>query len=79
MRRRHEIDRIRPGATLLALAGAAIVGLLVGLDALAPPFITGSGGKWVRPENDYNAYLVAWHYFVADHWRFPIFSLPQMG
>lgn len=79
MRRGHDIDRTRTGATFLALAGAAIVGLLVGLDALAPPFITGSGGKWVRPENDYDAYLVAWNYFVADHWRFPLFSLPQMG
>ena len=31
MRRGHDIDRTRTGAALLALAGAAIVGLLIGL------------------------------------------------
>jgi len=69
----------RPTSTLLSLAAAAIVGLVIGLQALSQPFITGTGGKWIRPENDYNAYLVAWNYFVVDAWRFPVFSLPQMG
>ena len=63
---------------LCMLAGAAI-GLAVGLKVLEPTFITGSDGKWVRPENDYNAYLVAWHYFVIDEWRLPLFALPLMG
>ena len=66
--------------SLLALgAGGGLVGLLIGLQALTPEFINGTGGKWVRPENDYNAYLVAWHYYVSDTWRLPLFSLPAMG
>ena len=56
-------SRIHPASptttTLLPLV--ATVGLVFGLQALAPPFITGAGGKWVRPENDYNPYLVACH------------------
>jgi hypothetical protein len=65
--------------SLLALGAAGVVGLLIGLQALTPEFINGTGGKWVRPENDYNAYLVAWHYYVSDTWRLPLFSLPAMG
>ena len=65
--------------SLLALGAAGLVGLLIGLQALTPEFINGTGGKWVRPENDYNAYLVAWHYYVSDTWRLPLFSLPAMG
>jgi len=55
------------------------VGLAVGLYALDPGFIAGTGGKWVRPENDYVAYLVAWNYYIADAWRFPVFNIPAMG
>lgn len=33
----------------------------------------------MRPENDFNAYLVAWHYYIVDGWRFPLFSVPAMG
>ena len=42
-------------------------------------FIAGTGGKWIRPENDYVAYLVAWNYYIVDTWRFPLFDLPAMG
>jgi hypothetical protein len=60
------------------LPGAA-VGALLGLLALPLGFISGTGRFWERPENDYNAYLVAWQYFLHDRWRFPLFDLPQMG
>ena len=56
-----------------------LVGITVGLQALDPQFIAGTGGKWTCPENDYNAYLVAWNYYVLDGWRLPLFSVPQMG
>jgi hypothetical protein len=69
---------IRNGTLAGPLAGG-LVGLVIALQALDPGFIAGTGGKWIRPENDYNAYLVAWNYFVVDAWRFPLFSLPQMG
>jgi hypothetical protein len=68
----------RRKAWFCTLAGAA-VGMGVGLLTLAPGFIAGTGGKWVRPENDYVAYLVAWHYYVVDAWRLPLFDLPAMG
>lgn len=64
---------------LAGLLAGGLVGLLIGLQALDPQFILGTGGKWVRPENDYIAYLVAWHYYVLDTWRLPLFSLPLMG
>ena len=69
-----------PGSRALAgmLAGG-LIGLIIGLQALDPQFILGTGGKWVRPENDYIAYLVAWNYYVLDTWRLPLFSLPLMG
>jgi Family of unknown function (DUF6311) len=67
-----------PAARWLVAAGAA-VGVIVGLAALDPRFILGSGGRWLRPDNDFNAYLVAWHYFVLDRWRLPLFSIPAMG
>lgn len=49
------------------------------LHALDPRFVAGTGGKWIRPDNDYNAYLVAWHYYIVDAWRLPLFSIPAMG
>jgi hypothetical protein len=61
------------------LGVGAVVGAVVALWALDLPFIAGSGGKWLRPENDFNAYLVAWHYFTADSWRWPLFVVPHMG
>ncbi len=60
------------------LAGAA-VGTAIALWRFAPEFITGTGGLWRGPRNDHIAYLVAWHYFVIDEWRLPLFSLPAMG
>ena len=61
------------------VAVGALIGLIVGLRVLDPQFIAGTGGKWVRPENDYIAYLVAWNYYIADSWRFPLFAIPGMG
>jgi hypothetical protein len=57
----------------------ALVGGLIALRTLEPAFIAGTGGKWLRPENDYVAYLVAWNYYVVDTWRWPLFDLPAMG
>ena len=68
-----------PGKRTLCLAAAALVGVAAGLLALDPQFIVGTGGKWLRPENDYNAYLVAWNYYIRDAWRLPLFSVPSMG
>ena len=62
----------------MVLTGAA-VGTVLALLALNLRFIAGTGGRWLRPDNDFNAYLVAWHYFVADRWRLPLFSIPAMG
>jgi hypothetical protein len=64
---------------IAGVACGALVGLIVGLRVLDPQFIAGTGGKWVRPENDYIAYLVAWNYYIVDAWRFPVFALPAMG
>lgn len=66
-------------ALALCLITGAIVGAILAVRFLDPGFIAGTGGKWVRPENDYVAYLVAWNYYVLDTWRFPLFSLPAMG
>src|SRR5262245_44302069 len=60
------------------LAGA-LVGTWLGLKSLDWGFIVGTGGKWIRPDNDFIAYLVAWNYFIVDDWRLPVFSLPAMG
>ncbi len=68
----------RRKAVVCILAGL-LIGAWVGLSCLDPHFIMGTGGKWIRPDNDYIAYLVAWNYFLVDHWRFPLFSLPAMG
>jgi hypothetical protein len=60
------------------LAGA-LTGLLIGCAALDPGFIAGTGGKWIRPDDDLVSYTVALRYFVADVWRFPLFDLPAMS
>jgi hypothetical protein len=66
-------------ATLAGLIAGGGVGLVVALFALDPLFIAGTGGKWIRPENDYVAYFAAWNYYVRDQWRLPLFNLPLMG
>lgn len=66
-------------STLLQYLAGLATGLAVALSALPLGFIAGTGGKWLHPDNDYNAYLVAWNYFVLDAWRFPLFDLPAMG
>jgi hypothetical protein len=55
------------------------VGAIVAVASLAVPFITGTGEVWLRPADDFNAYLVPWHYFLADRWRFPLLDIPAMG
>ncbi len=60
------------------LAGA-LIGLLIAGAALHPGFIAGTGGKWIRPDDDLVSYTVALRYFVADVWRFPLFDLPAMS
>ncbi len=64
---------------LACVALGALTGVAIGLQALDPQFILGTGGKWVRPENDFVAYLVAWNYYIVDSWRFPLFSIPAMS
>jgi hypothetical protein len=63
----------------MCLGMGGLVGAAVGLRVLSPEFMTGTGGMWVHPTNDFNAYLVAWYYFVADTWRLPLFDVPAMG
>jgi hypothetical protein len=63
---------------LVCVLLGALTGAVIGLRGLDPHFIAG-GGKWIRPDNDYVAYLVAWHYYIVDAWRLPLFDLPAMG
>jgi hypothetical protein len=72
------IVRLRDRKVLLCVFLGALAGAAVGLHALDPNFIAGTG-KWVRPEKDLISYLVAWNYYVVDEWRFPLFNLPAMG
>jgi hypothetical protein len=65
--------------TAACLATGSLIGLAVALLTLDPAFLAGTGGKWIRPENDFMSYVVAWRYYIADEWRFPLFSLPNMG
>jgi hypothetical protein len=67
----------RSAAPYMACGG--LVGALIALVALPPKFITGTGAIWIRPKYDLNTYLATWHYFVQDHWRFPILDVPAMG
>jgi hypothetical protein len=60
------------------LLTGAIVGLAVGCLALDSRYILGTGGKWIHPRNDLVAYLVAWNYYIVDHWRLPLFTIPSM-
>lgn len=77
---RESLTRLfdRRRVLVCTLAGA-VLGMAIALQGLSPAFIAGTGGKWVRPENDYIAYLVAWNYFIVDEWRLPLFELPAMG
>jgi len=65
--------------SLAGISCGAAVGVLIALQVLDPGFIAGTGVKWLRPENDYVAYLVAWNYYIIDTWRLPLFDLPAMG
>jgi hypothetical protein len=60
------------------LALGAAVGALLAFTALDWRYILGTGGKWVRPEGDFIGYVVAWHYFIGDAWRLPLFEVPAM-
>jgi hypothetical protein len=61
----------------MVAAGAAAACLAYAtLDA---QFLHGTGGKWLQPDNDSAAYLVAWSYFLGDSWRLPLFAIPHMG
>ncbi len=62
-----------------AMLPGAIVGLVLACLALDPGFVLGTGRFWERPEHDFNAYLVAWQYFLHDTWRWPLLDLPEMG
>jgi len=64
--------------SLVCVFLGALTGVVVGLQALDPQFVAGRG-KWLGPENDLIAYLVAWNYYIIDRWRLPLFSLPAMG
>lgn len=64
---------------LLSMGPGALVGALLACTALTWGYVSGTGQFWERPANDYNAYLVAWQYFLHDQWRLPIFDLPAMG
>jgi hypothetical protein len=57
----------------------AIVGAALAACAFDVGFVTGRSAFWARPKNDFNAYLVAWQYFLHDRWRIPLFDLPNMG
>jgi hypothetical protein len=70
---RRSLERRREVA-----AGAAL-GLVLGLVALDPGFVAGTGGLWVQPPNDIAMYRVAWSYYVADAWRWPLFEIPALG
>ncbi len=63
----------------VCFAAGGLVGLVLALWGLDPAFIAGTGGKWIRPDNDFAAYVVAWNYYIVDGWRFPLFALPAMG
>src|SRR5262249_16129382 len=60
-----------------ALGG--LTGALFACIFLPLPFVTGSPGFWAHPKGDFNAYLVAWNYFIRDEWRFPLLDVPGMG
>jgi hypothetical protein len=64
---------------LRGMVPGAIVGAALAACAFDVGFVTGKSAFWVRPENDFNAYLVAWQYFLHDRWRFPLLDLPAMG
>jgi hypothetical protein len=66
-------------APLASMLPGAAIGALLGVLALDPGFVAGTGVFWDRPERDFNAYLVAWNYFVQDAWRFPVLDVPAMG
>ncbi|HEY7500985.1 MAG TPA: DUF6311 domain-containing protein [Vicinamibacterales bacterium] len=61
-----------------ALAAAAIAAIIA-YNTLDAQFLHGTGGKWLQPDNDSAAYMVAWSYFLGDAWRLPIFAVPRMG
>jgi hypothetical protein len=46
---------------------------------LPTDFIIGHAGFWRQPKHDFFAYLIGWHYFLADSWRLPLLDVPAMG
>ena len=64
---------------MLVYAAGAAVGLALALAMLPMEFIAGKTGFWTQPKYDFFAYLIAWHYFLPDRWRFPLLDVPAMG
>jgi hypothetical protein len=75
----ERVKVLMTSARVRCLIAGALVGTVVAVLGLDASFIFGTGGKWLRPENDFVAYVVAWRYYIADGWRFPLFSIPAMG
>ena len=69
----------KDGSRLLACVTGAAVGLALALAILPVEFIAGNSGFWKQPKHDFFAYLIAWHYFLPDRWRFPLLDVPAMG
>lgn len=68
---------MRPATRQLGVGAA--VGLAMALLSFSPGFLIGTGPRWEHAGDDHVAYLVSWHYFAADAWRFPLFDVPAMG
>jgi hypothetical protein len=69
----------RTNRHMVCLGVGALVGAAVALLTLDPAFLAGTGGKWLRPQDDLVQYVVAWRYFVAEPWRLPLLGLPEAG
>lgn len=79
IRRLRIVNALSHGTRATCMGLGALVGIVAACRALDPQFIAGTGGQWSRPGNDFNAYLVAWNYYIIDAWRLPLFSVPAMG
>ena len=61
------------------MAAAGVVATALAYATLDAGFLHGTGGRWLQPDNDSAAYVVAWSYYLNDAWRFPVFDVPGMG
>lgn len=58
-----------------AVVLAFLLGSTFAVIGFGPDYVLGTSSFWSYPPTDFSSHIVGWRMFLADHWRFPIFTI----